>query len=76
MEPFAPDLEPRAASGISLVSFVLRFVCDEPAAQAARPATHWYGVIRHVQSNAERRFTNWDEAVAFMAQYVSLTRDA
>ncbi len=76
MELSAPDLEPRAASEISLVSFVLRFVCDEPAAEAARPATHWYGVIRHVQSNAERRFTDWDEAVAFIAQYVSVAREA
>ena len=76
MEPSPPDTQPHAASEISLVSFVLRFVCDEPAAQTTHPATHWHGVIRHVQSNVERRFTEWDEAVAFIAQYVGLTREA
>jgi hypothetical protein len=73
MEPTPPD-PPPLDSELSLVSFVLRFVCEEPAAQGVHPATHWHGVIRHVQSNVERRFTDWDEAVAFIGEYVGLTR--
>jgi hypothetical protein len=76
MKPSAPDPEPPTASHTSLVSFVVRFVCDEAGVQAKRPATHWHGVIRHVQSDAEQRFSDWDEAVAFIAQYVDVTREA
>jgi hypothetical protein len=76
MEPTPPDLLPQAASELILVSFVLRFVCEEPGAQPGHPATHWHGVIRHVQSSVERRFTDWGEAVAFIAEYVGLTRAA
>lgn len=55
-----------------LRSFVVRFVSTEACADAARPMTDWYGVIRHVQSNSERHFTRWDEALEFMSQYVDL----
>lgn len=60
-------------SDANLTSFVLRFV-SEPAAddQAAEP---WHGVIRHVQTNQERHFTRWAEAVAFIEQYVELNTD-
>jgi len=71
-----PELSPHAATETSLVSFVVRFICDEPAAPPEHPATHWHGVVRHVQSRVERRFTEWDEAMAFIEQYVSLTRPA
>ncbi len=56
----------------NVVSFVLRFVHDKPPLESASPATGWHGLIRHVQSNEERRFTRWAEAVAFIAQYVDV----
>jgi hypothetical protein len=79
MQPTPPDPlppRPQSDSEVRLVSFVVRFVSEAPAAQAPQPATHWHGVIRHVQSNLERRFTVWDEAVAFIVEYVSLNRPA
>lgn len=30
----------------------------------------WHGVIRHVQSDAELRFTAMEEALSFIAEYV------
>lgn len=53
-----------------LDSFVLRFVSVRPEPGAERG--HWRGVVRHIQSNAERAFLRWDEAEAFIAGYVSL----
>ena len=61
-----------------LVSFVLRFVCDQaPAAgaPAGGPAGEWHGLLRHVQSNTETHFTRWEDAVAFISQHVDLAPD-
>jgi hypothetical protein len=62
-----------------VVSFVVRFVYDSaeadgpaPGADGQRPA-QWHGFIRHVQSDAERYFTHWDAAVAFIEQFVHIT---
>lgn len=53
-----------------LDSFVLRFVSEPPAAGAdTRP---WRGLVRHIQSDAERGFTRWNEAEEFIARYVTL----
>ncbi len=60
-------------SQTSLVSFVLRFVLDEPPSSGAmRSLPRWHGVIRHVQTNEEVHFARWKEAVAFIEQYVKL----
>ena len=64
----ATEPQPQPASDTQLTSFVVRFV--HAAAPAAAPARAWHGLIRHVQSDAERYFTRWDEAVAFIAGYV------
>jgi hypothetical protein len=62
------------ASQTSLVSFVLRFVLDEPPSHSAmRSRPRWHGVIQHVQTNDEMHFARWEEAVAFIEQYVDLT---
>lgn len=68
-----PIAEPPEASGpdTRLVSFVVRFVCDS-APPPGTPAPSWHGVIRHVQSDAERYFTQWAEAEAFVARYVAV----
>jgi hypothetical protein len=63
-------------SEANLTSFVLRFVSDQAPADQAAGA--WHGVIRHVQTNQERAFTRWAEAVTFIQQYIELNdeRDA
>jgi hypothetical protein len=60
--------EPNAASAgePNLDSFVLRFV------RATETPSHWHGVIRHVQSNRERAFNRWGDAVAFIGEFVSV----
>ena len=67
-------------SETNLVSFVLRFVSEQPSGEASAetlapaPMT-WHGVIRHVQTNEERHFTRWSEAVSFIARYVTVEDD-
>ncbi len=56
----APAREP------NLDSFVLRFV------RAAEGSPNWHGVIRHVQSNRERAFNRWGDAVAFINEFVDV----
>jgi hypothetical protein len=58
-----------------LISFVVRFVSEEPTGAMERPASGWHGVIRHVQSDAERHFARWQDAVAFIAQYVDVEQE-
>ncbi len=62
------DREPK------LVSFVLRFVYEgAPEGDAGEPAAPtWHGVIRHVQSSAERHFVRWEEAMGFIGEYVEI----
>ena len=50
-----------------LVSFVLRFVRETGEDQEAR----WRGIITHVQSQSERSFTLFSEALAFMQDQVN-----
>jgi hypothetical protein len=59
-----------------VVSFVLRFVYEEPPAGSAAPGTGWYSIIRHVQSDTERHLTRWEDITAFITQYVTLDKDA
>jgi len=59
-----------------VTSFVLRFVQDEQAGPTQNVAALWYGVIRHVQSDVERRYTRWEDVVAFIEQYVDLSKGA
>lgn len=72
MEHASPDLDAEAAPETVVVSFVLRFVCHAEPAEAGPPAVAWHGTVRHVQSNTERRFTRWEDAVAFLTQYIVL----
>lgn len=50
----------------NLDSFVLRFV------RGAEAGPGWHGVIRHVQSNRERAFNRWGDAVSFINDFVCL----
>lgn len=60
-------------SEANLTSFVLRFVSDQATDDQA--AATWHGIIRHVQTNQERAFTRWTEAVAFVQQYIDLNEE-
>jgi hypothetical protein len=67
-------------SEANLVSFVLRFVSEQPvdeaSAELSAPArSAWHGVIRHVQTNEERHFTRWSEVVSFISRYVTVEED-
>jgi hypothetical protein len=50
-------------------SFVLRFVHDAPSG-AADGRAKWHAVVVHVQTNEEKTFTEFADAVAFIARYV------
>lgn len=52
-------------------SFIVRFVQPESGEQALP----WHGVVRHVQSREEMRFTRVEEALQFMSRYVPLGED-
>ena len=56
----------------TIASFVLRFTQDHTA-RSDPVYTAWRGVIRHVQTNEEIRFTQIDGALAFIARYVDIT---
>ena len=47
-------------------SFILRFT------QEAEADAPWRGVVRHVQSNEEARFTRIEEALRFMGRFVEV----
>ena len=52
-------------------SFIMRFV-QEKSHSDGPAASSWYGVIRHVQSKEEIRFTHIEDALRFVANYVEL----
>jgi hypothetical protein len=62
--------EPTVSGENSLDSFVLRFVRGPD--DTLRPVTAWHGVIRHVQSNRERAFNRWADAVSFINEFVDV----
>ena len=64
-------------SETKIASFVVRFVQgadadDGQGVTTTGQLTAWRGVIRHVQSREEMRFTDMEEALAFMERYVAL----
>jgi len=60
-----------------IASFVLRFVQSRMIdGSADPPQADWHGVIKHVQSNTKRHFARFSDAIAFIANYVSLNEGA
>ena len=55
-------------------SFIVRFV-KEKSQNNGPTAIPWHGFIRHVQSKEEIRFTQIEDALRFVANYVELTED-
>lgn len=74
-----PERIPRrpAEAGRDVASFVLRFTQDLYEDDAGEPRVRWRGHIRHVQSDADSRFTEFADAVAFIQrQLAALTQNA
>jgi hypothetical protein len=53
-----------------VVSFVVRFVQDEPRPKGPGG---YRGLIRHVQTDQAFAFTDWKEAQNFMERYIQLS---
>lgn len=60
-------------------SFILRFVqgrfAEEKRQDKSPTTAPWHGVIRHVQSKEEIRFTQIEDALRFVANYLELVAD-
>jgi hypothetical protein len=66
-------MDDSAVSASPLVeSFVMRFVQDMPAKDGPAPARGWRVHVVHVQTNEEKSFANFAEAVAFIARTVPI----
>lgn len=52
-----------------IISFVVRFVLDSPK---KGNRAEYRGVIRHVQTDQELVFTDWEEAQNFMEKFVEI----
>lgn len=55
----------------NISSFVIRFVVHSPAAGEQSQQTY-RGAIRHIQTEEEMNFSNWEEAVSFIRRFVPL----
>lgn len=53
-----------------ILSFVIRFVIETAGDQQS--ALPYRGTVRHIQANEEIVFSNWEEVVAFIQDYVPL----
>ncbi|MFN8423855.1 MAG: hypothetical protein U0470_10925 [Anaerolineae bacterium] len=63
--------------GRDVASFVLRFTQDLYEDEAGESRVRWRGHIRHVQSDADARFTEFADAVAFIQRRLAeLTKNA
>ncbi len=58
-------------SSPSIESFVIRFVLDETTPRSLKHPTY-RGTIRHIQTDEEMLFNNWEDAVEFIQRFVTL----
>ena len=58
----------------SIVSFVIRFILEEPSAAEIPPLRHI--IIRHVQTDQEISCARWEDVVAFVRRFVQLGNDS
>ena len=56
-------------------SFIVRFVQEQSQSNGPAAMT-WHGVIRHVQSKEEIRFTRMEDALHFVANYVDIAAES
>ena len=66
-------METRLPPNIS--SFVIRFVVDNTSATGQKNAPY-RGAIRHIQTDEELNFANWEEAVSFIRRFVPLETES
>lgn len=52
-----------------VASFLIRFVADHPESGSK---VGYRGVVRHVQTDNEMSFTDWDEVEAFIQQVIPI----
>jgi hypothetical protein len=57
----------------NISSFVIRFVVDSASGEQDHPP--YRGAIRHIQTEEELHFSNWEEAVRFIRRFVPLEPD-
>jgi len=57
----------------NISSFVIRFVIDS-AATGEQGHQPYRGAIRHIQTDEEMNFSNWEEAVTFIRRFVPLEK--
>jgi hypothetical protein len=60
------------SSQTNVVSFVIRFVQETTDIPAAPAKEDWHGLIRHVQTDREERFTRLTDAIAFISRFIDL----
>ena len=60
------------SSQTRVTSFILRFVQERTKDPPTPANADWHGLIKHVQTDTEERFTRLVDALAFMARYVDL----
>ncbi len=69
--------DPATRAQPDIASFVLRFSQDVWREADGEPHVRWRGHIRHVQSDAETRFTDFADALAFIqSRLAQLTLDS
>ncbi len=56
-------------SETAVTSFIIRFTQEKETEQ---PAIGWHGLVRHVQSDESRHFSEMDEALAFISNFVKI----
>ena len=54
----------------TIASFVVRFTQETPAADL--PGSGWRGVVQHVQTSEQVRFTRIDDALSFIGEFIDL----
>ncbi len=67
----ATDMPAPDKPAADVASFVLRFSQDLWREAGGQPRVRWRGHIRHVQGDAEARFTDFSDAVAFMQRQLA-----
>jgi hypothetical protein len=55
----------------NISSFVIRFVIDSTP-ETGQKNMPYRGAIRHIQTDEELNFANWEEAVTFIRRFVPL----
>ncbi len=61
-----------ASETLEVESFVMRFVRGRNDPGAGHDGQDWHCVVLHVQTNEEKTFTRFADAVAFISRYIQI----